>query len=307
VTADVPRPRLSSYAKGLALTAFGGFILTFDIPLIRAAQGDAWSILATRTALTLVVGLIGWLIWRRFDRNAPPLIPGGKGLLVALFYGASSLTFVLSVFNTATANVVFILALNSMFAALLSWAFLNERPRLGTLVAMGATLVGIAIIVGDGLGNGRIFGDLMAALSTFLLACGITVARSSGRPMGMAAITGTVLPCIVALAMVGARGGFEIEVPFWIVFNGAVVTPIALFCLSTGPRYISGPEVAMFYLLETVLAPIWVWIIFTEVPSRNTLIGGSILIAALAAHSVWQLYSARRRSRAVYSAAIGMP
>ncbi|MBE7185179.1 MAG: DMT family transporter [Methylobacterium mesophilicum] len=298
---------MSSYAKGLALTAFGGFILTFDIPLIRAAGGDAWSILATRTALTLAVGLIGWSIWRRFDRDAPPLLPGRKGLLVAMFYGASSLTFLLAVFNTATANVVFILALNSMFAALLSWVFLNERPRVGTLLAMAATLIGIAIIVADGLGSGRIFGDLMAALSTFLLACGITVARSSGQPMGMAAITGTVLPCLVALAMVGAQGGLQIEAPFWIVFNGAVITPIALFCLSTGPRYISGPEVAMFYLLETVLAPIWVWMIFTEVPSRNTLLGGLILVTALVAHSAWQLSAARRRSRAAYSAAIGMP
>ena len=69
--------------------------------------------------------------------------------------------------------------------------------------------------------------------------------------------------------------------------------PISFFCLATGPKYISAPEVAMFYLLETVLAPIWVWMIFSEVPSRNSMIGGAILIVALLVHSLWQL--SRRR------------
>ncbi len=54
----------------------------------------------------------------------------------------------------------------------------------------------------------------------------------------------------------------------------------------------------MFYLLETVLAPVWVWMIFSEVPSRNSLIGGVILITALVFHSVWQLHQGRKRRMA---------
>jgi drug/metabolite transporter (DMT)-like permease len=71
--------------------------------------------------------------------------------------------------------------------------------------------------------------------------------------------------------------------------------PISFFCLANGPRYISAPEVAMFYLLETVLAPVWVWMIFSETPTRNSLIGGAILILTLAGHSFWQLREGRRR------------
>jgi drug/metabolite transporter (DMT)-like permease len=44
----------------------------------------------------------------------------------------------------------------------------------------------------------------------------------------------------------------------------------------------------MFYLLETILAPVWIWIIFAEAPSRMTLIGGSVMMVALASHSLWQ-------------------
>ena len=73
------------------------------------------------------------------------------------------------------------------------------------------------------------------------------------------------------------------------------IMPISFFCLANGPKYISGPEVAMFYLLETVLAPVWVWMIFAEVPTRNSLIGGMILIVTLVAHSTWQLIEGRKR------------
>jgi drug/metabolite transporter (DMT)-like permease len=75
--------------------------------------------------------------------------------------------------------------------------------------------------------------------------------------------------------------------------------PISFFCLAAAPRYISGAEVAMFYLLETVLAPVWVWIVFSETPSRNSLIGGTILVVALVAHSLWQLVQGRRRRAAL--------
>ena len=92
-----------------------------------------------------------------------------------------------------------------------------------------------------------------------------------------------------------ARTGSTSTAPWWIIFNGAVVMPISFFCLANGPRYIFGPEVAMFYLLETVLAPVWVWLIFAETPSRNALIGGTILIVALVAHSLWQLNRVSRR------------
>ena len=55
----------------------------------------------------------------------------------------------------------------------------------------------------------------------------------------------------------------------------------------------------MFYLIETILAPIWMWIIFIERPSNQTLIGGSILIIALLAHSLWQMRSKAKAAAAL--------
>jgi len=287
----------NNYKKGLLLTALGGMALTVDIPLIRLANGEPWTILLLRTGMTFLSALVIWAIWRSFSPKAPQLIPGRTGLIVAALYGVGSITFVTGVFNTSTANLVFILAFNTVFAAALSWIFLKERPQTVTLATMAVMIVGVLIIVGSSLGTGHLFGDLMGLCSAFFIACAITISRSSGKDMGFTALVGVILPCMVAAFMV-SKGGFQVEAPWWILFNGAVIMPISFFCLANGPKYISGAEVAMFYLLETVLAPVWVWMIFSEVPSRNSLVGGVILITALVFHSMWQLHQGRKRRMA---------
>jgi drug/metabolite transporter (DMT)-like permease len=286
------------HRKGLLLTAIGGATLTLDIPLIRLADGEVWSILMARSGTTFVSAILVWMVWRAFSPAAPKLLPGRAGLLVAILYGIGSITFTIAVFHTSTANLVFILALNTMFAALLSWIFLRERPGPATLAAMAAMIVGVLVIVGGGISGGGLFGDLMALCSAFLIAAAITVSRASGRDMGFTPLVGVLLPFLVALAMV-ERTGYAIAMPWWIILNGAVIMPVSFFCLANGPKYLSGPEVSMFYLLETVFAPVWVWMIFAETPTLNSMIGGVIVIAALVSHSLWQIALGRRRAAAM--------
>lgn len=294
----------TEHAKGLALTAVGGLALTFDIPLVKLAAGSDWSVLMVRSGTTLIVAVLIWMVWRRMKGRAPELVPGMKGLVVAALYGLSSVTFVLAVYNTTTANLAFILAFNPMFAALLSWMFLRERPRPETFLAMTAMFVGILIIVGDSIGTGHLFGDFLALISALIIASAITLSRTSDRDMGFTALVGVTLPLVLAASMV-AGDGYRVDAPWWIIFNGAVMMPVSFFCLAAGPRYISAPEVAMFYLLESVLAPVWVWLIFAETPSRNSLIGGTILVAALVAHSLWQLWRVRDLRRDTAPAVTG--
>ena len=83
------------------------------------------------------------------------------------------------------------------------------------------------------------------------------------------------------------------QAPQWLLANGLIVVPIAAWCLALAPRYIPAPQVAMFYLIETVLAPVWVWIVFAETVSGATLAGGSIVLAAILAHSLWSMRAPR--------------
>lgn len=285
---------LPDHVKGLLLAAIGGLMLTVDIPVLRLADGEPWSVMLTRSAIVLATVVVVVFLARVSGRKIPVLVPGMAGWIVTALYGLSAITFLIAVFNTSTANLVFILAFNPMFAALLSWVFLGERPKPVTMAAMVIMAIGVLIIVHEGLGAGHFLGDMLALASGLTIAAAITITRASGQDMGFTALVGAVAPLVVAIVMVG-QVGYSVQQPLWLLINGAIIIPVSFFCLAAAPKYIPGAEVAMFYLLETVLAPVWVWMIFSEVPSRQSAIGGAILIVTLIAHSLWQLRYGRRR------------
>ena len=82
----------------------------------------------------------------------------------------------------------------------------------------------------------------------------------------------------------------------WLSLNGFLVAPASFALLALGPRYILAAEVAMFYLLETCLTPVLMWLIFAELPTPASLIGGGIIFASLLLHSLYLLLTTRRPS-----------
>ena len=66
-----------------------------------------------------------------------------------------------------------------------------------------------------------------------------------------------------------------------------VAIPFVLVTIA--PRFIPAAEVNLFFLLETIIGPIWVWLIIKEQPSLETIQGGSIIILTIAIHSFIKL------------------
>ena len=196
--------------------------------------------------------------------------------------------FFVGVFNTSTANLVFILAFNPMIAALLGWLTLKERPAPQTFLAMAVMIAGVFIIVRDGLNGGQWIGDAAALGSCVSIAAAITLSRISKRNHGFTVMISQLVPVLIALPVIWNQG-VHVPEPQFMLLNGGLLLPLAFFCLAAAPRYIGAAESAMFYLLETVLAPVWVYFIFGEVPTTNALTGGAILLAALVAHTGWEL------------------
>ncbi len=289
--------KLPDHLKGLVLAAVGGLVLTVDIPFLRLANGEPWSVMFVRSITVLAAVMLFVLITRMSGRKPPRLVPGKIGWLVTFIYGAGAVAFLAAVYLTSTANLVFILAFNPMFAALLSWIFLGERPKTVTLLAMIIMAGGVFIIVREGLGGGNFLGDMLALVAGFSIAAAITITRASGKDMGFTALVASLVPLAVS-GVVVLLNGIIIEQPLWLLINGVLIIPISFFCLAAAPKFLTGAEVAMFYLLETVLAPVWVWMIFSEVPSRQSAIGGGILIVTLFVHSLWQMRFGRKRKAA---------
>jgi drug/metabolite transporter (DMT)-like permease len=293
---------MSDHKKGLMLAAIGGLALSFDVPLVRLGGGELWETLALRSLSTFLLAIVVWLAVYRIHPRNPALRPGKAGLVAGLFYGLSTITFLGGVFNTATANVVFIVAFTPMFAALFGWLLLKERLSRSTAVTMLLMIAGVGLIVSGGLAAGELLGNLSAIATAVLLAGAITIGRKSRVNLGLVPLAATIIPGIVGFSLMDAGGLTTIPSPFWVLLDGLIVLPLAFWCLATGPKYLSGPEVGMFYLLETVLAPIWMWMIFGEEIHSRVLAGGAVLILALIGHALWQIRSrARHESMTVQS------
>jgi drug/metabolite transporter (DMT)-like permease len=282
------------HRKGLTIAAIGGLAISFDIPMVRLTNGDIWSVQFIRSVLLVSMAVLIWLALRTFAGRREALVPGRSGWQVLVLYGVSTMLFFYAVFETSTANLVFILAFNPMFGALFGWLILGEKPKWQTFLAMFFMAIGVFIIVEAGLSAGNLNGDLAALGSACLIALAIVLTRKSGKNMAYVSLFSAVIPAMIASFFVWQQGGIQAATPHWIVLNGIVLMPIAFYFLALAPSFIPATHVGMFYLMETILAPVWVWLIFSETPTPQTLIGGAILLIALVAHSLWELSEERR-------------
>lgn len=285
-------------SRGVTIAFAGGLLLSLDVPLLKLSGADTFTIIYVRGAMLFAALFLYWLFFIRLRGDDTPFINGKTGMVLALLAGTANIMFVSSISMTSVANVVFILAFNPMFAGLLSWAVLGERLHLYTWLAIAASLAGVGIIVADGLQLGTWRGDLLALGVSFLLACSLTLVRYRQNDQSMSAATGHLLAAAV-VAPFAAPLALSAEGWGWLAMNGLLVAPAATAMLMVAPRYVAAAVVAMFFLLETVLTPVWMWGIFGEVPSMLALVGGAVVISALSAHSVWKVSVSNRARRSL--------
>jgi len=274
--------------KGLMASALGGLLLTIDVPLLKLAHADALTLITVRGLFIFTSLFVFWNLRRQFGGVRTPFINGYVSVAVASISAVASILFMQAIMLTAVANVVFILAFNPMFAALLAWLVLAERLDWATGLSIAGAIVGVGIIVFDSLHAGGLAGNLMALGVSFLLAVSITIIRRSRSDQSMSGAQGGLLAAAMTIWFCQP----QVLVPEswgWLALNGLVVMPLSAALLMYAPRHVAGPVVAMFYLLETVLTPVWMWFIFGEIASPHSLIGGAIVIASLLWHSIYML------------------
>ena len=281
------------------VTALGGLLFTIDLPLLRLSQAEPWTMVFARGSFLFIAISFAWLISRRRG-EAAPFIAGKAGLLVALTSTIGNIAYISAIMQTNAANVVFIIALTPVIAALLSPAVLGARIHSSTSFAVYFAFFGVGIIAWDGMSAASPWASLLALLSAFCSATAFTVVRATGRKIATSLALGNLASAIVALVFFGASvpallvsGALGIPAWVWLGLNGLIAIPLATVMLASGPRYLPTADVSMFFMLETVLTPIWIWMIFSEVPSSAVLIGGGIVITTLIIHSWWRVGSVR--------------
>jgi drug/metabolite transporter (DMT)-like permease len=287
-------PALLRY--GLLITTLGGLLFTLDLPLLRLAGAEKWAMVAARGLLLFISITASWLVLRAIRGDNGPFIAGRAGVAVILTNTIANIAFIGASVETDIANVVFILALVPILTAIFSRIFIGEPVHGFTWLASLLAFVGVFIIIRDGLHNSKLVGDLLALICACCTAAAFTIIRGSGKNVATSLGLGSLASALVALIFFNANlqtlfhpAGFGVPAWAWLALNGLVVIPLSSTLIANGPRYLPSVDVSMFFLLETVLTPVWIWMLFGEVPSQAVLYGGMIIVCTLLAHSVWRL------------------
>ncbi|RZO16301.1 MAG: DMT family transporter [Candidatus Thioglobus sp.] len=217
---------------------------------------------------------------------------GWPGLIAGIMLAGAAMTFLQSLTHTTVANTLFLLGAIPFVTAALAWAFLKERPSSATLVTMIIAFVGIVIMIGEGFAIGSIYGNLMALLTTLFFSIYAVLVRHNRQVDMLPAILISTVIIMIAVALM-RQGHLEISRQDLLLclLWGGVMSGFTSACFIVASRHIIAAEVTIFMLLESALAPIWVWFFVNEIPSRWTLVGGALVISAVLGRTFAELRS----------------
>jgi drug/metabolite transporter (DMT)-like permease len=226
---------------------------------------------------------------------------GWPGMVSGAMWAIAFTAFVVSLSLTSVASALVLSSLGALITVFLARLILRDAVPPRTWVAAGVAAAGIAWMFGDGFTAAEprhVAGMAMALVVAVAAAVNVVTLRASAARLDLvpAVMLGAALACVLTLpfslpfsasprdiALLALLGIFQIAVPCML--------------LVVATRSLLAPEVALLWLLETVLGPLWAWLGAGEVPSAATLAGGALVLAALAGNELAALGS---RARAAY-------
>jgi drug/metabolite transporter (DMT)-like permease len=279
------------YGQGLVLVLAAGIVWSLMSLLLRQVDSPStWAILFWRSAGTVPV-LLAWMVWRARGNPVPAFravgvagVLGGLSLILA-FAGS-----VYAVQSTTVANAVFLFTASPFAAALLGWIVLREPVRAATWVAMLVAVLGMYIMVREGLAIGALWGNLAAILSAVGFGA-FAVSLRWGRlddatPIVLIGALFTMAASLCALWWQGQPLALSAPDIAWSLAMGAFCLAVGMILFTIGSRVLPAAEATLLSFTEILLAPVWVFLFLNETASPATFLGGGILLVAVALNAV---------------------
>jgi drug/metabolite transporter (DMT)-like permease len=278
--------------EGIILVAAAALFWSLGGLLARLADTDTWttvfwrSIFAAAFLLGVTVVQERGAAWTRIRGM------GWPGVAMALCFATASTCFINALARTTVANTLIIQSTSPFIAALLGWAWMGERVRRRSWLAMAAALAGAMVMASHSWGAGSIGGDLLALATAVAFAAATVIVRWH-RELRMTAAAGLAGVFSAAFAWPPARPleAAPDDLALLALF-GAAQLGFGLVLFTAGARLIPVAEASLIAVLESVLGPVWVWLALGETPASAALVGGAIILAALVVHTALDLREA---------------
>ena len=283
---------MTDQQKGSLLAFVAVMFITPDSLFIRLSSIDTWGLVFYRGIIPFFAVFFGMLLIYRLNFFKILMTSGIHGIIYVITFSITNITFVVSIQNTNVANTLVMIATAPMLSAILGSIFLKEPPDKKTLISIIITFLSVIYIFFDSLKLGNFYGDILGFITAIGLAVGaVTIRSAKSKNLVPAAVVGKLLVATFALLFVENFALINqdmIIVPLMCIL--CVAIPFVLVTIA--PRFIPAAEVNLFFLLETIIGPIWVWLVIKEQPSFETLLGGVVIIITIGIHSFLKLRNA---------------
>ena len=275
--------------KGSLLAFVAVIFITPDSLFIRLSTVDTWGLVFYRGIIPFFTVFFIMLLIYKLNFFKILFSSGYQGLIYIATFTVTNITFVVSIQNTNVANTLVMIATAPMLSAIMGGIFLKEPPNKKTWISIIITFLAIIYIFFDSLKLGNFYGDILGFITAVGLAIGaVTIRSAKSKNLVPAAVVGKLFVASFALLFIESFALNDKDL-FIIPLMCIICVAIPFVLVTIAPRFIPAEEVNLFFLLETIIGPLWVWAIIKEQPSLETIQGGLIIIITIAVHSFFKM------------------
>ncbi|GEM81372.1 DMT family transporter [Vibrio superstes] len=279
----------NSRAAGFLIAILGATLMSIDPIFIRLSGVSGYD---TAFLFGLFSAISMPILLKVSDRRGvvEAVKQSGWPLLFAgILMLGSAAGLVLSIKNTSIANTFVILSASPAVAAIFSWFLLREKTSRSTIIAIIAVIVGIGIVVSGSVGSGNLLGDALAMFSVICLSLMFTLLRKYQEVSRLASVALGGLLLAIVMSFLAEPSSYSLNTWLIMAAMGLFTAPLGRVFSMVATRHITAAEVSMTLMLETVLAPIWGYLFFFEIPASTSILGGMIILITILAYTFSEL------------------
>jgi DME family drug/metabolite transporter len=207
----------------------------------------------------------------------------GMTFVNGIFYAAILILFVIATKLTTAANAIFLQYTAPIYVLIFEPLINKTEFKRINVITIFVCFVGMILFFMGELSFKHIEGNIVALLSGIAFAAFLIGMRNNKHEYQFSTIFyGNIIITLICLPMFGAIEALKMTDLIMVASLGIIQIGIAYAIFTYGLKRVFAIEASLIGMIEPVLNPVWVMIWYGEIPSFPAIIGGIIIISAIA-------------------------
>lgn len=279
----------NSHLNALLITSLGVLLMSLESLFIKLTPIDALTF-SFYIGIFMFISINSILLTTKRKKIVTIYKEGFKPILICGFlFGLSNIFFINAIKTTTVANTVMIFASAPLFSALFTYLIYKEKSKKNIYIASLFIFIGLFVIFSSQLGGGDLLGNIYALICVNLFALSFVILAKYKTANRFAITSFAGLSTVIVSIIFIKSFTIDANTLIILIIAGTFVSPVSRVLMGIGTKSLPASEVSLLMIIETIMAPIWVWIVLKEIPAESTFIGGAIILFTLLINSLYIL------------------